>query len=392
MSTFVLIHGAMDGAWTWHRVAAELRGRGHVVVAPDLPSDDESATFPDYADAVLSAVPAGTDPADTVVVGHSLGAFTAPLVADRLGAPRLVLVAPMIPSPGERPDDWWDAVGHDDALAAASSGGTPADPGDPLTTFLHDVDPALAAEAQRRARPQSVTPMGQPWPGPDLTGRAEVVLARHDRFFPADLIRRLAEERAGTTPTEVAAGHQVALVRPRELADLLEGTPMTSTISLPTAESLPFAEDAGTTPWDEAVEHLRSVGICWLSTVRADGSPHTVPLLGLWFEGTGWFAAGRTSQKARNLAHEARCTLAAPGDALDLSVEGTAELVTDPDVLARVADEYRSAQGWDTTVENGGLSGDGIGEGPYLVHRLVPRRAVGIGKGESLRATRWTWA
>jgi pimeloyl-ACP methyl ester carboxylesterase len=51
MSTFVLIHGAGDVGWYWHLVEAELRARGHDVVAPDLPGDDESQQLDDYADA-----------------------------------------------------------------------------------------------------------------------------------------------------------------------------------------------------------------------------------------------------------------------------------------------------------------------------------------------------
>ncbi|MGO1543165.1 MAG: alpha/beta fold hydrolase [Gulosibacter sp.] len=47
MTTFVLIHGAGDGAWHWHLVEAELRARGHDVVAPNLPADDDSATNDD---------------------------------------------------------------------------------------------------------------------------------------------------------------------------------------------------------------------------------------------------------------------------------------------------------------------------------------------------------
>jgi hypothetical protein len=43
MSTFALIHGAGDGGWYWHLVAAELRSHGHDVVAPDLPADDDTA-------------------------------------------------------------------------------------------------------------------------------------------------------------------------------------------------------------------------------------------------------------------------------------------------------------------------------------------------------------
>ena len=98
MSAFVLIHGAGDGGWYWHLVEAELRARGHDVVAPDLPADDESAGLSEYADAVVAAV---GDRKDLVVVGQSFGGFTAPLVADRLQAEVLVLVAGMIPSPGE---------------------------------------------------------------------------------------------------------------------------------------------------------------------------------------------------------------------------------------------------------------------------------------------------
>jgi pimeloyl-ACP methyl ester carboxylesterase len=42
-----------------------------------------------------------------VVVGHSLGGFTAPLVSTHVPVDLLVLVAAMIPSPGELFDDWW---------------------------------------------------------------------------------------------------------------------------------------------------------------------------------------------------------------------------------------------------------------------------------------------
>ena len=37
MATYVLIHGAADSGWFWHLLEAELRRRGHDVVAPDLP-------------------------------------------------------------------------------------------------------------------------------------------------------------------------------------------------------------------------------------------------------------------------------------------------------------------------------------------------------------------
>ena len=55
MATFVLIHGGGSSGWDWHLVAPELADRGHAVVAPDLPTEDEEAGLWDYADAVANA-------------------------------------------------------------------------------------------------------------------------------------------------------------------------------------------------------------------------------------------------------------------------------------------------------------------------------------------------
>jgi hypothetical protein len=46
------------------------------------------------------------DRTDLVVVAQSSGGFTAPLVCDRVAVELLVLVAPMIPAPGEAPADY----------------------------------------------------------------------------------------------------------------------------------------------------------------------------------------------------------------------------------------------------------------------------------------------
>jgi len=223
MATFALIHGAADSGWYWHLVAAELRARGHDVVAPDLPADDESATLDDYADVVIEAI---GDHGDLVVVGQSFGGFTAPLVAARVPVDVLVLVAGMIPTPGETPGDWWDNTGYSDAVrrqAARDGGMTGHD--DPYISFFHDVPPKLAEEAmsKERAHPSEAS-QNMPWPlesWPDVPTR--FVLCTEDRFFPPELLRRLADERLRIVPDEIAAGHCVALSRPTELAAMLEG-------------------------------------------------------------------------------------------------------------------------------------------------------------------------
>jgi pimeloyl-ACP methyl ester carboxylesterase len=223
MSTFALIHGAGDVGWYWHLVEAELRTRGHDTVAPDLPGDNDSATLSDYADVVVDAVGGRQDLA---VVGQSFGGFTAPLVADRLRADVLVLVAAMIPSPGEAPGDWWSNTGYREAVReqAARDGGLTGND-DPYVSYYQDVPRELAEEAmsKERAHPSEAA-MNSPWPlkaWPDVP--TTFVLCDQDRFFPPAFFRRLVPERLDIIPDEIAAGHCVALSRPKELADLLVG-------------------------------------------------------------------------------------------------------------------------------------------------------------------------
>jgi pimeloyl-ACP methyl ester carboxylesterase len=212
MATFVLIHGGGGSAWEWHLVAAELRERGHDVVAVDLPIEDDSAGWSEYADAVVDAI---GDRTDLVVVAHSLGGFTGPLVCARVPVDLLVLVAGMIPAPGETGEEWWVNTGWEQAAREHDDS--------PTAVFLHDVPPELAAEALKRGRDQAGTPMLEPWPldaWPDVP--TKFLLCRDDRMFPAEWMRRVVEERLGITPDEIDGGHAPYLSRPKELAERLE--------------------------------------------------------------------------------------------------------------------------------------------------------------------------
>jgi pimeloyl-ACP methyl ester carboxylesterase len=226
MATFALIHGGGDVGWYWHLVEAELRRRGHDTVAPDLPCDDDSAGLDDYADTVVDAIGAH---GDLVVVGQSYGGFTAPLVAARLNAQTLVLVAGMVPTPGESPAEWWDNTGYRQAVEeqARRDGGLTGNE-DPFVAFYHDVPRALAEEALTRERSESQAAYDTPWPldaWPNVPTR--FVLCTEDRFFPAAFMRKVVATRLGGTPEEITAGHCVALSHPRELAAMLVGHPVT---------------------------------------------------------------------------------------------------------------------------------------------------------------------
>ena len=169
MSTFALIHGGGGTSWDWHLVSSELREHGHDPVAVDLPSEDGSAGL-EYADTLGR----GRRSQRPRRLGHSLGGFTAPLVCARMPAQLLVLVAAMVPSPGELFADWWTNAGYE------KSGYE--------DVFYHDVPPALAAEAKRRERGEDSKALQEPWPlqaWPDMPTR--YLLCRDDRMFPRRL-------------------------------------------------------------------------------------------------------------------------------------------------------------------------------------------------------------
>jgi pimeloyl-ACP methyl ester carboxylesterase len=222
MATFALIHGGGDVGWYWHLVEAVLRERGHDVVAPDLPCDDDTATLLDYADTVIDAI---GERQDLVVVGQSYGGFTAALVAERRSADALVFVAGMVPAPGEEPADWWENTGYRQAVEeqARLDGGLTGSE-DPFVAFLNGVPRPLAEEAMSKARSESDAAYHSPWPLDSLPAvPTRFVLGTEDRFFPAPFLRRMVSERLGIVPDEIASGHCIALSHPHELGTLLDG-------------------------------------------------------------------------------------------------------------------------------------------------------------------------
>jgi pimeloyl-ACP methyl ester carboxylesterase len=210
MTTFVLIHGGGDVGWYWHLVERELRQRGHDTVAPDLPCDDDSAGLPEYVDTVVGAI-AGRR--NVIVAAQSFGGFTAPLVAARASVDLVALVAGMIPAPGEAPENWPANTGFDQVMRQQAQRYAGQD------LIYHGVPPVLAEQARRNARDQSDTPGHAPWPldaWPSVPTR--FVLCTEDRFFPPEFMYRVVADRLGIVPDEIAAGHAVALSRPKELA------------------------------------------------------------------------------------------------------------------------------------------------------------------------------
>jgi pimeloyl-ACP methyl ester carboxylesterase len=201
VATFCLVHGAWHGGWAWDPLRAELEGRGHRVVAPDLPCEDTAAGVVEYA-----AVVRGAD--DAIVVGHSLGGLTIPLVPGRL---RVFLCA-LVPGA-----DTTDAFvpGFGDARTRDELGRSYyPDPADAARELQYP--PAMAALAARLRRQAPVDSAAL------VTGPRAYVVCGRDAAIRPDWQRRVARDVLGVEPIELDAGHSPMLSHVVELADELE--------------------------------------------------------------------------------------------------------------------------------------------------------------------------
>jgi len=199
MASFSLVHGAWHGGRCWDLVRAELEARGHVVHTPDLPCEDVSAGVEEYAAAV---------PAADVVVGHSLGGYTIPLVEARthvfLAAGVGGTGGPDVLAPGFGDGQVRDELGRsyypDPAVAAAE--------------LQYPSEYAQLASRLRRQAPLAGDSV--------VVENAVYVVCTRDAVIRPEWQRHLARDVLGVEPLELDAGHSPMLECPRELAALLD--------------------------------------------------------------------------------------------------------------------------------------------------------------------------
>jgi pimeloyl-ACP methyl ester carboxylesterase len=220
MTAVALIPGAGGLGWYWHLVEGDLRARGHDAFAVDLAASGRTG-LPAYADAVVEAIGGRTG---VVLVAQSMGAFTVPLVFDRVLAGAVVFVNAMIPRPGETPGEWWGNVDSEQARTSAARRKGYSTEFDLMTYFMHDVPEDLIAEMGVRASAQLDESFEdvcafEAWPSIPI----HAIAGRDDRFFPLELQQRVARERLGVDPILVPGGHLAALSHPDELTDAIAG-------------------------------------------------------------------------------------------------------------------------------------------------------------------------
>ncbi len=217
MVTLVLIPGAGSGPPIWRLVRPLLEAAGHAVVTPVLPCGSDTAALPEYAEAVLEVV---GDRADLVVVGQSIGAFTAAEVAARRAADvrALVHLNGMIPLAGETPGAWWANTRHDEAFAPVTAARGPMDTWteqDMVEVFLNGVPADVVAGTEEVEQGGGIMRVALERV-PDVPTHA--IAGADDVFFPLEFQRRIVRERLRAEPDVLPGGHVLSLSHPRELA------------------------------------------------------------------------------------------------------------------------------------------------------------------------------
>ena len=133
----------------------------------------------------------------------------------------------------------------------------------------------------------------------------------------------------------------------------------------------------------------------FLGTSRPDGRPHTAAIGAIWFDGDLYFTSGPATRKARNLAANPACTIAARLAGIDLVLEGEATRITDRPTLEEVARLYR-AGGWPAEVADDAFtapySAPSAGPPPWHLYRFTFHTAFGVATAEPNGATRWRFA
>jgi hypothetical protein len=175
---------------------------------------------------------------------------------------------------------------------------------------------------------------------------------------------------------------------------------MTMTEQEPTESTNLDREGNPTIPWSRPRDLLATgvkgpmVGF-FLGTVRPDGRPHAAGVGAVFADGDLYFTSGYGTQKSRNLAANPACTISVKLAGLDLTLDGTAEVTTDRDVLARVVAIYRDEAGWPAEVAGEAVtapfSAPTAGPPPWHLYRFRFHTALGLATAEPSGVTRWRW-
>ena len=227
--TYVLVHGAWHGGWCYARVAETLRAQGHRVFTPTMTGLGERAhlanpsiTLSDHVTDIVNVL-RYEDLRDVVLLGHSYGGLVISGVVERVPerVKALVFLDAFVPESGESLQDLVpESQRERQNESAAATGGYIS----PIPAKHFQVNEADRDYVDAQCVPQPVETMRERLV---LTGARERVAhktylrAGTYRSLPFDTARERFVDAPGWFVDTIAAGHDVMLDAPDELAAAL---------------------------------------------------------------------------------------------------------------------------------------------------------------------------
>lgn len=188
-------------------------------MAPELPYEDPQTTYRDRVRPALELLNGVDD--RVVVVGHSLAAGYAPLVADAVPGSELVYLCPAPVGP----------FAQVEAPMRSSREGFEFPPNRPDGTSVWDPEAAISVMYARLAPETArmvascLRPGSSPADSYPLESQPDVattfVYAEHDEFFDPAWSTWAAREVAGLDPVELDTGHFPMIEKPALVAEIL---------------------------------------------------------------------------------------------------------------------------------------------------------------------------
>jgi pimeloyl-ACP methyl ester carboxylesterase len=231
MKTYLLLHGAMRGAWLWNKITPILEKNGHRAIAYDLPGHGKRAaersnqSMSDYVQDVLTFINKN-DLSDLILVGHSMSGIIITRLAEE--APEcirhLVYCAAVVPRDGEA---LIDLLTPERQKALRKLEGRITEIHGPLEMLrpLHftDLDGEEKEFYLKQMTPQPAAAFYEKMAVKrffGLTLPRTYVLGLRDKSIPPERARQFAS-RLGVQPVEIDAGHDLMASRPDAVADVL---------------------------------------------------------------------------------------------------------------------------------------------------------------------------
>ncbi|WP_164851331.1 alpha/beta fold hydrolase [Larkinella soli] len=236
--TYLLVHGANDGAWVWKKVVPLLQAQGHRVAAIDLPGHGEDKTPPeavtleDYAEKVVKV--ANAQPGPVILVGHSSGGISIAQAAERLGTAKvekLIFLDAFLPKNGESalslaerlfPPSPTGEPTFADSFIFDSTGATfTLDPAKVDHFLYHDCSAEDQAFAKAHAGKQPIAPLATPVQVSDAVYGAipkyYILCTEARNGDMSEMAKNVPTRKIVTLPTS----HSPFFSRPQALVDLI---------------------------------------------------------------------------------------------------------------------------------------------------------------------------